>query len=253
MKKITHIISMITVSVLALLLGAGCGGDSGGGSAGGGGEAAGNSKIAISVVTQEYSGDNIVEILTLENSGGENPEVDSLNSAVGSGIGQRYADFEKNHADGEWIEIKSYPFTSEDYLQIVTTCSTYPSYGTDGDLYSYNFDKRQNKFLALQEVMDGLGLDNAALTANVKKLYEPEAPSMSASAATAAGFLLQPGADGPVTLLLLKVDIENTESEPWSSFFVYVPAYDSLSKLDAKYMFEPGDLDVMDPPLSYAR
>lgn len=268
--------------VLVLFLAAGCGagdgragtsGDSAAsdGSAGadaGGYAAVDNSKTKIAVMTQEYLDDesadwsSIAEILVLdydagqpalEASGGKNPEIDMLNNAVRSGIGQGYADFLENHAEGEIIEIKSYPFTSEDYLQIVTTCVTFPNYGTDGDLYSYNFDKKQNKFLNLQDAMGEFGLDGATLLEKVKSLYEPESETESVSAAEAAGFLLQPGEDGPLTLLLLRVTIDNTEAAEWTYFFVYAPEYDSLSKMDSEVLFEPGDLDVMDPPLSYAR
>lgn len=221
-----------------------------------------NDSARIGVMTQEYIGDNIAEILminydgsqpALTQFGGRNPELESLNNAIKFGIQQRYNEFMANNRDGRWIEIKSYPFTGEDYLQIVMTSAVYPSYGTDGSMWSYNFDKKENEFMSLADVMAKLGLNERTLAQKVKNLYVPEDSSLSVGEVKATGFLIGRGPSGPVTQLLLEVVIENSGAEPWKHFFSYTPALNELVQLNNKCLFDPYDMDQMEPPLYYQR
>lgn len=219
-----------------------------------------NDSTVIGVMTQEYSGDNIAEILMLYYDGGQpalaefgyrNPEAESFNLTIKSGIRQFYYDFMDNSCDGEWIEIRSYPFTSERYLQIVTTAAVYPSYGTDGDMWSYNFDKQDNRFMNLEDVLRELNLNERRLARQVKALYVPETPSQSVGEVEATGFLITQGPSGPVTQLLLKVVLEDSLAQSWNRFFVYTPALNELIPLNSQCLFDPHDMDQMDPPLAY--
>ncbi len=219
-----------------------------------------NDNTEIGVMTQEYIGRNVAEILMIYYDGGQpalakfgckNPEIESLNNAIKLGIQHQYNEFMAKERDGSWIEIKSYPFSSEDYLQIVTTSATYPSYGTDGSMSSYNFAKKENKFMVLAEVMHGLGLNERTLAQRVKKLYVPEAPSQSVGEVKATGFLIGRGPSGPVTQLLLEVVIVTPGAEPWKYFFSYTPVLNELIRLNSHCLFDPGDMDKMNPPLSY--
>ena len=54
----------------------------------------------------------------------------------------------------DWIEIKSYPFTYGDYLQIVTTSVVYPIYGTHGEMTSYNFSRKENTEPVFKSVLN---------------------------------------------------------------------------------------------------
>jgi hypothetical protein len=230
-----------------------------------------NSETGIMVITQEYIGDNIAEILMLKYDGSQpefeqynwkNPEIEMINLTIKSGIQQMYNDFMNDRANGgddfyDWIEIKSYPFTSENYVQIVTTSIIYPTYGTDGDITSYNFDKNKNKWITLDDAMKEWGLTKETITENVKKLYVPEDPSTYIKEVTPTGFLMRYATD-PYIIFLLEVTTDNPESIEWKSFYAYEPnvltrQLDEFYKLNNNCLFDPYDMDIMEPPLSYQK
>ncbi len=255
-----NLLCSLLVSAVVLLLTATACGAAGARQQNAGSGIINNENTVIGVMTQEYIGDNIAEILAIHYDGGQpalagfgckNPEAESLNLTVRSGIQQLYYDFMANSRDGEWIEIRSYPFTSERYLQIVTTAAVYPAYGTDGDMWSYNFDKQDNRFMNLEEVLSELNLNERRLTRQVKTLYVPEVPSLSVGEVKATGFLIIQGPSGPVTQLLLTVVLENSAGEPWKRFFAYTPALNELISLNSQCLFDPYDMDQMNPPLAY--
>jgi hypothetical protein len=208
----------------------------------------GDAKIAV--MTQEYEGDNIAEILKIEYDG-ENPEIAAINSDISNDVYQRYSDFKTGgEQEGNWMETRAYPFTGDDYLQIVMTQVEYPIYGTDGEIWSYNFDRRENARVLLADVMNALELTEDALTQRIKELYTPEFPSQSVGAVSARGFRILP--DGQ-TQLLLRVTVENSEAEPWDSFYGFIPQTGELLPLNKECLFAPEEMDRMDPPLSYDR
>jgi hypothetical protein len=101
-----------------------------------------NSGVSITMLEQDYNDGNIVEILAvsynenatgLEQYDGKNPEIDSLNNAICSSLLQKYNDYLESGYLEDWIMIKSYPFTSADYVQIVSTYALYPTYGSEGE------------------------------------------------------------------------------------------------------------------------
>ena len=220
-----------------------------------------NSSARITAMTQEYIGDNIAEILMisydggqpgLEQYGGKNPEIEAFNNTIKFGIQQTYNDFRDTADDVSWIEIRSYPFTGENYLQIVTTCCTYPSYGTDGDLYSYNFDLKENRFMSVDDVLEQLQLDRARVAEDVRSLVEDGYDDgTTVDDVNIAGFLIVQGPSGPVTQLLLQVNIEYPGADTWDSFFGYTPELGELAALNSYCLFDPYDMDQMDPPLTY--
>ena len=230
-----------------------------------------NSETEIGIMTQEYIGDNIAEILMIKYDGGQpeleqynwkNPEIEMINLTIKSGIQQEYNDFMNDRANNpdwyDWIEIKSYPFTSDDYVQIVMTSVIYPTYGTDGDISSYNFSKKENRWITLDDAMDDYGLTNEIITQNVKELYEPEYEGTYIKEVVAKGFLLCYGTD-PYTIFLLEITTDNPEAaDEWKSFYAYEPSFftrelDEFYQLNSYCLFDPYDMDQMDPPLSYGQ
>lgn len=230
-----------------------------------------NSETEIGVMTQEYIGENIAEILMIKYDGSQpefeqynwkNPEIETINLTIKSGIQQVYNDFmndRENAGDDwyEWIEIKSYPFTSDDYLQIVTTSVIYPTYGTDGDMTSYNFSKKENRYILLEDVMADWGFTEEIITQNVKELYVPESPSSYIKEVTPVGFLFRYATD-PYTIFLLEVTVSNPDAGEWKCFYAYEPSvlmrqFDEFYKLNSKRLFDPHDMDQMEPPLYYGQ
>lgn len=228
------------------------------------GKAIDNSSAEITTMTQEYFGDSIAEVLmisydvqqpALEEYGWKNPEIDSLNNAVKFGVQQIYNSFVESGGDGTWIEIRSYPFTSEDYLQIVTTCCTYPSYGTDGDLSSYNFDRKENRFLSVDDALEKLKLDRRSVAGNVREMaagyYAQADGGLTAGEVSVDGFLFVKVPSGYVTQLLVQVDLTMKDGDVWKTFAGYTPELNEFIPLNSTCLFDPSQMDQMEPPLSY--
>jgi hypothetical protein len=211
--------------------------------------------VKITFTTQKYEGDNIVEIPYFEYGGAQSAALESINRAYNQGLQQWYTDFTENAAQGEFVEIRSYPFTSRDYLQVVTTYCTFPTYGTDGDLESVNYDIANDEWITLDDAMESAGLDNETLSQNVSQLFEPEFEGQVLEDIRAAGFLIynDGGAAGEYVQFLLEITTANEDGDPWKAFYSYHPAFDDLFRMNGQCLFDPFDPDQADPPLAYQR
>lgn len=207
--------------------------------------------MRIRFITQEYKDDNIAEIPYIEYDGETNPEIDSINRSMNQGLQQRYDDFMESREDNEWIEIRSYPFTSPDYLQVVTTSCMFPNYRIDGNMSSVNYDRKADKWISVRDIMGGLGLDEDTLLHKIGKLFEPEIPGQMIEVAVVKGFLIREGPEGFVTELLLEMTVDSDDSDPWRFFYSYTPEMNQLFRMNNMCLFDPAELDQMDPPLSY--
>lgn len=205
----------------------------------------------ITFMTQDYSNDNIVEIPYLSYDGATNYEIESINRSLVQGIQQIYNTFLENKSDNEWIEIKSYPFTHDNTIQIVVTYCTFPIYGTDGTLFSINYDKVAKKLLTTNDMLQKLGLSKENIVQNVKNLFVPETNSQYVGNVNISGFIMLPGYDKTYTHFLLEVVVENNDAEPWNRFYSYSPELNELTELNNYCLFDPSELDQTFPPLSY--
>lgn len=221
-----------------------------------------NSKAQLTPMIQEYDNGNIVEILAISYDGGQpaleqygwkNPEIESFNLTVRSGIQQQYFDFTDQNNGESRMEIRSYPFTDERYLQVVTTAAVYPSYGTDGELYSYNFDKQVNRFLSINDALEEMGITEDTAAQSIREKADAllaQQSGMTAGDVTLNGFLYVSSPDGRLTQFLASVDVV-TDGDAWKTFFAYTPDLDELIQLNSQCLFDPSEMDQMDPPLSY--
>ncbi len=216
------------------------------------------SAVRIGFITQEYDGDNIAEIPYFEYDGAQNPELDSINRSFNQGLQMMYEDFMADRDEEvEWIEIRSYPFTSENCLQVVVTWCNYPTYGTDGHMESVNYDIKNNKWLTLADTLAGLGLSEPdKLLSEVSSHFKPDSPGQSVGAADATGFLIRE--DGTVDLLLeITVVPSDTDyaagADSWKCFYLFTPKSGELRALGGRTLFDPSEPDQMDPPLSYQK
>ncbi len=210
-----------------------------------------NAKITFS--TQDYTNENIVEIPYIEYVGEKNLEIDSINRLINQGIGKKYEDFIANSDKGALIEIKSYPFTTEDYLQIVITSNVFPNYATRGDLFSVNYDKKANKVITVYDALAECGLAESNLTEEVSAFFVPSHTTEFVAEVIATGFLYNQGPNGRIIQLLLEVMIESSDSEPRKTFFSYTPETNEFFEMNETCLFDPYDMDQMTPPLSYQR
>ncbi|MDR1293775.1 MAG: hypothetical protein LBK59_02260 [Bifidobacteriaceae bacterium] len=221
-----------------------------------------NADTVISVREQVDDGGDIIEILeltydaehpSLAATEGHNPEIDAINDDIESTV---YGAIGTISGSDSWADVRAYPFTSEDYLQIVTTAIAYPTYGTEGELFSWVFDRHTNTWIRPEGVFAEAGLTPDALTEAVSAAFVPDSPAESVERVEPSGFRYVQGVDGWIPEFLIKVTVANTEAEPWDGLFSYQGADATgqpLTKLNAECLFDPAEMDTMDPPLMYAR
>jgi hypothetical protein len=221
-----------------------------------------NEATRIAMATQIYDGDNIVEIPEmvydhenpeLSKFNGQNLNLEAINRIIEENAKTVYNEFMVSHnPESESIEIKTYPFSSENYLQFVVTVKRYPNYGTDGDIFSGNFDIYYNRDIITEDMLLKLDLTQENLTEKIKGLFSSTGSEDSIESVEFAGFLLEQGPEKNLTKMFLEIQLSNPETEGFKVFYQYVPETGELSKLDADTPFDPAGLDQMDPPLHYA-
>ncbi|MDR1538169.1 MAG: hypothetical protein LBU32_09290 [Clostridiales bacterium] len=216
-----------------------------------------NLETCIGMTTQEYTGGSIAEIpiitydgqqAALEEYNWKNPDIESINDMLKNGIQQEYNEFITTaDPDIETIEIRSYPFTTDDMLQVVVTHIQYPIYGTDGELFTINFDKVNNLAVYAEDIMAERNLTEADIAASAAELFEPESAGATISNVAVKGFLI---IDEAVSFLL-EANVDYLQAETWTHFFSFSPDNGRLVQLNAERLFDPEFLDEFDPPLSY--
>ncbi len=209
--------------------------------------------VRIGFIMQEYNGDDIVEIPYFEYEGERNDALESINRAYNQGDVRVYEEFIANRNEGEWIEIRAYPFTSDKYLQVISTVCTFPVYGTSGYAFSVNYDIPNNEWITVSQAMEREGIDDDTIRADVEVLFVPEFDGQTFSDIKPAAFLIREDDSGEFTQFILEITTLNTDGDEWISFFSYTPKYQQLVMLNGLCLFDPSELDQMQPPLAYRR
>ena len=181
------------------------------------------------------------------------PTLKELNDELDA-LAEEYQAFAQSeeHQNGMGMEIKSYPFTSERWTQVVITKLTYPAYGTSGDIVSYNYDIQNDKIITVEDAMAQFELTADTLQTgyeeNAIKPFEGFAPETTDL--EVQGFRLR---EDDSAVFYLKLSFTFADSEPLSILCSYDTATDQFEEIGANPVAPPTDMDIMDPPLSYAR
>jgi hypothetical protein len=182
--------------------------------------------------------------------------LDPLNALLG-GAEESGATSDDTGDDQSWAEIRSYPFTSEEYLQVVSTLAVFPNYGDDGEVFSWVFDRKANKWVESETVYAAAGLTADALLVAAREAYVPEAAGETVLSVEPAAFRYRAEEDGTYSPeFLLEAQIDNPAGDPWRGLFGYAHSADGGSvmwHLNPNSLFDPAELDTTDPPLAYAR
>jgi hypothetical protein len=204
----------------------------------------------ISFMTQEYVGNNIAEIPYFEYAPAENSEIDSINRSLVQGIQQKYDNFMATTDENSWIEIKSYPFSSDNYLQVVITDTTFPNYGLSDTMFSLNYNRNTGKIVTVDDILNEYNLSQDNVNYQVGQLFIPSVSDELIENVELSGFLIYENAD-PGLELLLTITTTTSSSEPLTTFYSYIPQLSELIQLNSFCLFDPYDMDQMDPPLYY--
>ncbi len=219
-----------------------------------------NSETGIGVIYQEYEGDDIVEILmisydgqqeALEEFGGKNPEIEMINNEIKAGPLALYQNYQENAVEGDSIDIRSYPFVDDEYIQIITTATVYPEVVPEQNtrLWSYNFSKTENRYISVEEQMGEYGLTQESVSEQLKEIVD-DPDSGSVFSVEITGFFIDSASGQAVTHFLLEV-MHEMESDPFKVFCMYTPDSGEFEELSSELLLDPDryDLYEMDPTL----
>ncbi len=119
---------------------------------------------------------------------GNNPAVDTLNEEIQKNQGEVYKEWKDAQDPVRGLEIKSYLFTSEDYVQAVVTQLEFPTYGTHGDVFSYHYDVKEQKVVTLADALAKFNLTEDDVLAQFQAAYRPESSVGTMDKAEIQGF-----------------------------------------------------------------
>lgn len=200
----------------------------------------------ISMQIQNYDNDNIVEIPKFDAD--NNEAADRLNYQIADELIDEYNEFTTKATQNEYIEIKSYPFTDNKYIQVVVTEIEYPTYADQGEIYSYNYDISNNKIITLSEAMKNFNITNDTIRQAFSQYYQPQANEVLDSVEAEAFRII-----GDNIHIYLDVSFDNPQSDDFDLIYTYDVAQNTFIPYDGTCLVDPAEPDVMSPPLSYAQ
>lgn len=200
----------------------------------------------ISMQIQNYDNENIVEIPKF--NADNNKAIDQLNFQIEDELIDEYNEFITEAKQNEYIEIKSYPFTDDKYIQVIVTEIEYPTYATQGEIYSYNYDISNNKIITLSEAMKNFNITNDIIRQAFSQYYQPQANEVLDSIEAEAFRII-----GDNIHIYLDVSFDSSQSDDFDLIYTYDVAQNIFTPYDGICLVDPSQPDVMTPPLSYAQ
>ena len=205
-----------------------------------------SSLFSIAMHVQEYVESNIVEIPEFV---GSSIEIDKLNAAINEDIVEPFHVFMSEKQDHQWVEIKTYPFSSADYLQVVITYTILPNYGDNTKIFSYVYDIELDSYVTVSESLGYNGFDSEEMIAYIIRHTEDLNIGLSPVNVELAALRYF----GGLVEFLTSVEFINPEDgTSYFEYYSYIPGSDyELNQLDSRILFDPYDMDEMVPALSY--
>ena len=147
-----------------------------------------------------------------------------------------------------WPDIRSYVMTDDTYMQAVSTAIIYPNYATDGEVYSYNYDKVNQREMTLEDGLKLAGVTEEELLKKVEAAYVPDYDASVYDHAELGGFRVKQ--DGTVDFYL-KLFIKNPEADDYDEIATYQMSDDTLHIYDGEVLIPDSEIDVFAPPLTH--
>ena len=209
---------------------------------------------AYIVIDTQYYDDrgSVLEIPQI--AGDDSPDALAINEALLARKAQYQGYMDAPYQSGTWCEVTAFPVTTERYLNLALLENVYPSYGTDGDLYAWVYDRQEGRSVTVEEALDLAGTTEAALREAVAEQLASGELSLPLDEASFSirGFRI--GEEGDVTFYLQGANVDGAQGmDPWLGLYTWNQG--SLHRYQETYStgvdtFVPAELvDLMDPPL----
>lgn len=209
---------------------------------------------AYIVMDTQYYDDrgSVLEIPRI--AGDDSPDAQAINAALLERKAAYQSYMDDPFQSGTWCEVAAFPVTTERYLNLALLENVYPSYGTDGDLYAWVYDRQEGRSVTVEEALDLAGTTEAALREAVAEQLASGELSLPLDEASFSirGFRI--GEEGDVTFYLQGANVDGAQGmDPWLGLYTWNQG--SLHRYQETYStgvdtFVPAKaVDVMDPPL----
>lgn len=192
--------------------------------------------VTIGMMEEFNDGNNIAEIPMIHYEG-DNPELMMLNNDIKANVMLPYNEFMDNKEEYESIRIKTYTFTNDGKIQFIITRAIYPNYATDGDILSYNYNKKTNKWESLEVVL-GTDMDFSYHKEIIRDKFK--AIGRANESVKEIELKAYRTIDAETMEYFVKITVDNPDSDPWDGIFRYVYSIEDqeLKRLDLENPFE---------------
>ena len=153
----------------------------------------------------------------------------------------------------EWVEIKSYPVTGSEYIQVLVSYNIYPCYGTCGDITSYNYCVDKNSLFDIKKALIMAEISEEDLYAKASEGdYGEYGENAQYKESQCQGFFILD--DGSIDFYLKVFFDSTTGGEP----FDIIASINSKTNAIKTYgidddLLDDKQVDVMVPPLTHGK
>ena len=209
---------------------------------------------AYIVMDTQYYNDrgSVLEIPQI--AGDDSPDAQAINAALLERKAAYQVYMDDPYQSGTWCEVAAFPVTTERYLNLALLENVYPSYGTDGDLYAWVYDRQEGRSVTVEEALDLAGTTEDTLREVVAEHLASGELSLPLDEASFSirGFCIR--AEDDVTFYLQGANVDGAQGmDPWLGLYTWnqgsLHRYQETISSDVD-TFVPAELvDVMNPPL----
>lgn len=139
-----------------------------------------------------------------------------------------------------WCEMTAWPTESDRYISITLVLNEYPSYGTNGQIMSWVYDKYESTRMDLDDALAMAGTDMDSVKADIGRWCYENGYVMTETELTSFAFRMT-GDDKP-QFMAGAVMVEEAfadELDPWSSFFTWT---DGSVEWTSSAPFDPAEV-----------
>ena len=200
--------------------------------------------IRVEMAVQYYDEDTgtVLEIPRL--TGVDNAEVSAINAELETVYAQ-YAHYLDGAGDPAWCEVYCYPTTGATYVNILLAACEYPTYGTDGELYGYVYDREQERRISALEALELIGKGESRLREEFAAWLAGDAgESGTLISWELSAFRIRE--DGSI-VLYMEADVAIPGADSWKGFYSWEDG--SFARVNAAVLVPSHEVDAMDPPI----
>ena len=209
---------------------------------------------AYIVMDTQYYDDrgSVLEIPQI--AGDDSPDAQAINTALLERKAAYQIYMDAPYQSGTWCEVTAFPVTTERYLNLALLENVYPSYGTDGDLYAWVYDRQEGRSVTVEEALDMANTTEDTLRDAVAEHLASGELSLPLDEASFSiqGFRI--GEEGDVTFYLQGANVDGAEGmDAWLGLYTWnqgtLHRYQETYSTNVDTFVPAKAVDVMDPPL----